>query len=463
MDEVFSIDILYADEDVPNELYELVSNGLCAQLKTRLDELDNVTEYLTALSWHGEEQLSLLMVASLHGHDDIVNLLLSHSTSREQVELEGKILLSDQTRMNSVTALYCALYRGHFDVARTLIDLGKADLKQKIDGSPDCSLLLHACELDRLDIVGFLIENGYADVNENKSSYTRRLSALMVAADRGYTFLVEYLIDRGADLKYCCRVIEDGSSWTPLMFAAARNHRDAFLLLHVAGAKGTDRDQSNNSVLALAMKYKSYSIISCLLEESFITPDDLERVACSSITRSLSIEQMKEKLQFLRLSIERRQSIGLLKVCLPPMSIYDYHEECQTVDELDSIVDNHDRIVIETLLIRERIPWPPEDTTMNKALEEYSTLLASREEFSKCLDVLIHLFHRDRKNGGNVGLHMFVWFFCQMLTNKRIIWVDRFVEVACFSCKPSDHKCDERDVNNALFMVIIATKVTRSI
>ena len=462
MDEIFAINNLYADEDVPDELYRLVSNDLYAELKARLDELRNVTEYLTALSWHGVEQLSLLMVASLHGHEEVVRLLLTHSSSCEQVELRGKVLLSDQKRTDGVTALWCALCRGHLDIARTLIELGKADVKQKIDDESDCPLLFHACELDRLDIVGFLIENGYADVNERKSCYMNRLSALMVAVDRGYTSLVEYLIDRGADVDYSCRVREDSNNWTPLMFAAARNHCESFRLLHMAGTKASNQRQTTDSVLALALKYKSYAIINFLFEATLVTPDDLEQRTCSSITSSSSIEQMQDKLQFLRLSIERRQSIGLRKVCPPPMSIYDYHEECQTVDELDAIVDNRDRILIEMLLVRERLPSRSENRAMNKALEDYSTELASREEFSKCLDVLVHIFHRDRENGGDLGLHMFIWFFCQMFTLNRIVWVDRFVEVAYLACKPSEHKCDERDVNNALFMVIIATKVTRS-
>ena len=462
MDEIFSVANLYADEDVPSELYGLVSNGLCTELKARLDELPNAMEYLTALSWHGEEQLTLLMVASLHGHNDIVYLLLTHFDSSQQIELKGKILLPDQTRIDGATALYCACYRGYFHVATVLIELGKANVKQNTADYPGCSLLLHACILNRLDIVGFLIENGYSDANERKSDHANRMSALMLVVDRGYTSLVEYLIDHAADVNYSC-FTGNTDIRKPLLLAAARNHLDAFRLLYAAGAKANTYGNSYDSVITVAIKHESHSILPFLFEESLIAPDDLERMACSSITSASTIEQLQDKLPFLRIAIQRRQFVGLRKVCPPPMSIYDYQQECQTTDELNLIVDNRDRLFIETLLVRERLTWPPKDKTMNKILEDYSTMLASREEFSKCLDVLTHLYYLDQKNGGDVGLHMFIWFFCQMLTMNRIIWVDRFVEVGYFSCKSSEHKYDERDVNNALFMVVIATKVAWSI
>ena len=41
MNEDFSLDILYANESVPEELYKLVQHGSCSQLDIRLRELSN--------------------------------------------------------------------------------------------------------------------------------------------------------------------------------------------------------------------------------------------------------------------------------------------------------------------------------------------------------------------------------------------------------------------------------------
>ncbi len=96
IDEDFSLDILYANEYVPEELYKLVRHGSCSQLDIRLRELSNRIEYLTALRWYNQEQISLLMIAALNGYDDIVRVLLTHCDPIHQIELKGKIIISDE-------------------------------------------------------------------------------------------------------------------------------------------------------------------------------------------------------------------------------------------------------------------------------------------------------------------------------------------------------------------------------
>ena len=187
MDEVFSLDILYADEYVPEQLNQLVRHGLCSQLDARLHELSNSTEYLTALTWYSQEQLSLLMVAALNGYDDIVRVLLTHCDPTRQIELKGQVIISDEKRMKGATALYCACYRGHFTVAKTLIELGQANVKQGTRDYPYYPLFIHATIMNRQDIVHFLLENKYADVNETKSVDSDESTALLWAAYRGYT------------------------------------------------------------------------------------------------------------------------------------------------------------------------------------------------------------------------------------------------------------------------------------
>ena len=55
------------------------------------------------------------------------------------------------------------------------------------------------------------------------------------------------------------------------------------------------------------------------------------------------------------MALEKRDLLHEPKACIQPMDIYDYLQECQTVDELDCITDNRHRSFIETLLIRERV------------------------------------------------------------------------------------------------------------
>ena len=188
MDEIFPLNILYDDENIYNELYKLVRNGLCSQLDSRLHELSNSTEYLTALTWHDQQQVSLLMVAALNGYDDIVRLLFTHCDPVHQIELKGQILISDGEYINGATALYCACYRGHFTVAQILIELSQANLNQDTDDYPRYPLLIHATIMNRLDIVRFLIENRYSHVNDTKSDDIDECTALIWAAISGLQF-----------------------------------------------------------------------------------------------------------------------------------------------------------------------------------------------------------------------------------------------------------------------------------
>ena len=82
------------------------------------------------------------------------------------------------------------------------------------------------------------------------------------------------------------------------------------------------------------------------------------------------------------------------KVCITPIAAYDYKQECQTVDELNGIKDDRDRIFLETLLIRERISLLRKNITIiEPSLYDYGDMLVDKEEFDKFLDVWIHMFY----------------------------------------------------------------------
>jgi ankyrin repeat protein len=463
MDDDFSLDILYDDRYVPDELYKLVQHGSCSQLDIRLNELSNSMKYLTALRWYGEEQLSLLMVAALNGYDDIVRVLLTHCNPIHQVELKGQINISgvEEGRINGATALYCACYRGHFTVAKTLIELGTANVNQDTYEYLSYPLFIHATIMNRRDIVQFLLENKYADVNETKSSDRDECTAIIWAAFRGHTFLVEYLIANGADVNYSCEN-ENLTASTALACAAIRGHIDSVRVLYNAGADINIKNRSGDTLLTTAVQHKYYSIINFLLEKSINTIEDVELAACSSFKISSSIERMQEVLELLKLALQQRELLCIPKVCVQSMDIYDYKQECQTVDELDGIKNDPDRIFIETLLIRERIGLSRNDINILKPLHDYGDRLAHRNEFDKCINVWIHMFYIYQQMKISTMLHHFVWVFCRMLTANQIIPVERFLQVCRLIFEPSQMEDRGLTLCNALLLVIIASKVNHS-
>ena len=457
MDEILSIDSLYANEDLPDELYELVLHGCASELKSRLSELSNSMEYLTVLRWYGKEQLSLLMVAALHGHDEIVRFLLTCDPSDQQLKLRGKVVNPNQRREDGVSALYCACYRNHFHVANTLIELGKADVSEDTADRPGCPLLLHATINNLHDIVRFLLENRYADVNETKFADPRQFTALLLAAQSGHTSLVQYLIDCGADINYCSPN-KRFAARTALMCAVERDHLESFVLLYNAGAKTVE------SILSLAVSMKSYSILRFLLDESLIDPDQLELEACSSISWPFLPREvrMRPLVVFLKIALEYRQRTGRRKVSLTCSSIYEYQQECQTVDELESIFEDDDRMFVEFLLIQERLHTAAQQLMLTRSLEEYTLILVSKDRFDLCFEVCHHLYDLVEQHEGDPTLHCFIWLLCHMFTSNHYVNTDRFLQVTDLIFRPSYQGHTERSLNNALFMVVIATRVSPS-
>jgi ankyrin repeat protein len=455
MDDLFLTESLFRDENLSDELYQLVLHGHIAQLKSRLRELPNPIEHLVALSSYDEEQLTLLMVAALHGHDETVRFLLTCDPSDEQVKLRGDILDGDQRRMHGVNALYCACYRGHFQVAKTLIELGKTDVNEDSSDYPWYPLLLHATINNRLDIVRFLVENRYVDVNETKSDGYPNIAALMFAVRNGHTGLVQYLIDAGVDVNYVSPYLYAGPR-TALLIAVSNEQLELFVLLHQHGAT------IDHSVLERAVKHKSYSILGFLLDKSLITPDQLEVEAASCLSVSSQIAALHRTVKLLRISLEYRQRTGQRKFRPPPLSIYDYQQECQTVDELERITNDRDRIFIEFLLIQDRLRSHDHQSKMTQLFEEYSLMLVAKKRFDLCFDVCHRSFDLAEQSDQYPSLHLFIWLICEMFSADHCLPVDRFLQAADLLFKPFDQKYSEQSLNNALFMVILATKVTFS-
>ena len=458
MSENLSLNLLFFDEHIHHDLFQLVVNRSVSQLDIRLNQLFSPIPYLTIVKKYDQHQVNLLMLAAFFGYDDIVRILLSHDKTPDHVELKGRVVISDQLTVDGATALYCSCYRGHFTVAKTLIELGHANLNQDTDDHSGYPLFLHAVHVLRRDVIDFLLENKYVDVNKTKTFGESEDTALYIAVLEDHKSLIEHLIAKGADVNDNC---SDGYSIyiTPIGCAVRNGHVDNVRLLYRAGAKTYFQSEDRNTLLETAVEQNYPMIIDFLLDESINTIEDLELAACSSVSANSTTEQLLYILSILKLAIERRVRLNILKVPLEAIAVYDLQRECRTVDELDSIRDDRDRMYIETLLIRERIALSRSEKSIVDSLQFYGITLVERQEFEKAFNWWIHTFYLYQRMNLHTELAFFVWLFCRMLTANGAIPVGWFLIVARMVFEPSHLEEKRFNTLNTTFLIVLATKV----
>ena len=275
MDEDFFLDILYIDQTTFDELSHLVQIRSCSQLDIQLRQLLNVSQHLRILRDQDEQQVSLLMLAASNGYDDIVHVLLSHDNTVDHVELKGTMIVSDQLPIDGATALYCACYHEYFIVAKTLIELGHANVSQTTMNYPSYPLLLHATMMNRRDIVAFLLDHKYADVNEIKSFDSNRCTSLTLAAYNGDASLIEYLIGNGADVNYSYQNFALINP-TPFLYALLHGHVDAVQVLLHAAADTSNLKEDERELVAAAIARNNLWVIDFLLKQFITSSDSLQ-------------------------------------------------------------------------------------------------------------------------------------------------------------------------------------------
>ncbi|CAF3494370.1 unnamed protein product [Rotaria sp. Silwood1] len=298
--------------DIEQELCKFVRDGRSIEFDEYLHIHSDVSNLLTTIIQQHNEYFTLLMLAALNGHDEVVRLLLSHSPTG--IEVEGSVYDSEGNFVEHITALWCALDRGHFEVARTLIDFGEAD----VNHGPYYPLLIDASKKGRLDIVQFLVENGYADVNQTITNDANKYSSLILSAHYGHKNVVAYLLDIGADIEYRTHAEQN----TALTTAAREGHLAIIQLLCWAGASINVKNHNGKTPMMLVAERDAFEAIDFLLEyiHDETTFDDLELVASSYITSNNVItldERQRMVLEQTTASNEDRRSIiiWIRKLC----------------------------------------------------------------------------------------------------------------------------------------------------
>ena len=246
-----------------------------------------------------------------------------------------------------------------------------------------------ACQSCNMETINFLLNKG-ADVNLQNINGK---SALHFACSD----ICYWLIQNLADVNVC----DNDNYWTPLMQACSNSDVKKVVMLIENGAKVDLQDVDGNTALhhavlnshdsheytpeiclalltakasihlcnsqgwtplLLASKYCIESVVEILLKQPEVTKEQranaLELLGASLCLKSDTFAYVEEGFNYIWLGMKVRytdNSHPLLKEQVEPAEAYQNRREYQTVEELAEIEGDRDAIIMESLVIRERI------------------------------------------------------------------------------------------------------------
>ncbi|XP_030045663.1 protein fem-1 homolog B [Microcaecilia unicolor] len=395
-------------ESLAGYVYKAASEGrvltLAALLLNRTDA--EIRWLLTYVSAQGGQRSTPLIIAARNGHGKVVRLLLEHY--RADTRQTGTVRF-DGYVIDGATALWCAAGAGHFEVVKLLVSHGANVNHTTVTNSTP---LRAACFDGRLDIVKYLVEN-HANISiANKYDNT----CLMIAAYKGHTDVVKYLLEQHADpnAKAHCGA-------TALHFAAEAGHLDIVRQLMKWKAAMVMNGHGMTPLKVAAESCKA-DVVELLL--SHPDCDSLNRIEAlellgASFANDRENYNIMKTYQYLYLAmLERyRDSENILqKSVLPPVEAYGNRRECQTPQELDSIVHDTDALHMEGLIVRERI-LGSDNIDVSHPIIYRGAVYADNMEFEQCIKLWLHALHLRQKGNRNThkDLLRFAQVFSQMI------------------------------------------------
>ena len=320
-----------------------------------------------------------LMVAAENGHVSVATFLIEHGADVDLQDNDGKTALhhafhgSDvsceilscligigadvNARTNNTgTPLMIAAEKGHINAVTSLVECGaNVDLQDK-DGQTALHHAMQSPQASICEVLSCLIKNG-ADVN----AHTFHIETpLMLASRDGHVNVVTFLIKHGADVD-----LQHKDGDTALHYAASFS--DVFpeiveTLLNL-GASHMCNHQGLTPLHQASITGNT-AVVKCLIERPGITReqrvDALELLGASCATQynkfRFHSSFANEGLMYIKRGMEERfvdPSQPILKQ--PKKPAYGNRKESQTPEELAQIEGDTEAILMESLLIKERI------------------------------------------------------------------------------------------------------------
>lgn len=187
-----------------------------------------------------------------------VNATNDPARTRRELQLVDMLLAAGAdpslANLGGFTPLLFAAKADNRDVVKLLLDHGA--MAEVISNDGETPLHAAICLGDQ-QLAGLLLDQGHAAINGTAGLLAE--TGLHAAASRGDTAMVQWLLDRQADVK-----VVDKAGYTPLLNAAEKGNREIIDLLGQHGADFTVRNQSKSSAFILAAGTTNRSLVEWL-------------------------------------------------------------------------------------------------------------------------------------------------------------------------------------------------------
>ena len=290
-----------------------------------------------------DEKLTPLMLACKNKNVSVVNCLLQNGAN--------VVLTSD----NGWTALHFVVdeFNDSSEILRSLLDNGADVNARSIDNETP---LMVASQSSDVETVTLLIEQGaYVDLQDEKDN-----TALHNAVSSKSEEIVGTLLNAGAS-NLC-----NSQGMTPLLLACSRGC--VAMVENLIKQPEITKEQRINALELLGA--------SVLIEECILENADLHDWKGFKYIKHGMMERFADP------------SHPLFKQEMEPVEAYQNRRECQTLDELAEIEGDRDAIIMESLIIRERI--------MGRNYEDLIAVIRNvahyyeEHDLSSCIKLLRH-------------------------------------------------------------------------
>ncbi len=339
-----------SENEFINLLLSAARRGDVNVLENHLSRITNPIVYLNeAYPEVHMQKCTLLTIACLNGHIDVIRMLLSRF--KPDLEVLNNVIFGDvkpnQPIFLNVSVLWTAASINNFEIVKLLVEHGaNVNHTTKANSTP----LRGACYNGNLDMARYLIKNG-GDIHIAKENNDTNL---MVSVCHKHLNMVAYLVDEfNCDVNLC-----DNDGRSPLYDAINCGSLEIveFLLKH--GARNFRAIKDQMSPLMWAAEKRHVDLLQAISSHCSL----LEQIEAEELIGSAFVcgphgdRALDQAFEHFYRAFELRLAHDLPKpLRLTTNEIFGNQQECQTVDELKAIQSNFDRMYIEALLLRERL------------------------------------------------------------------------------------------------------------